>query len=104
MVPSARRETGDAELLNVGEPRLCGNPEPGLARSQPGRCRDGQHLSPASSGEHPSGEGVVCEKLPKFTQSPSQFHIVFKLYRLLSGRRSGLNGQGSFLHESCVMQ
>ena len=37
---SARRETGDAELLKVGGTSASGNPEPSLARSQPGRCRD----------------------------------------------------------------
>jgi len=36
---SARRETGDAELLKFGE-TLNGNPEPSPERHQPGRCRD----------------------------------------------------------------
>jgi hypothetical protein len=36
---SARRETGDAELLKFGETSN-GNPEPSPERHQPGRCRD----------------------------------------------------------------
>src|SRR5215475_5412467 len=37
---SARRKTGEAELLKVGETFQNGNPEPSPARRRPGRCRD----------------------------------------------------------------